>query len=62
MTLKKHDRFLATYNGRVYELVGRWNGEYVLAPRETDAEECLIYTHGDMEELLESGELVKEGC
>ena len=61
MKMKKGDRFQATYSDQTYEIVGKWCGDLVLAPATLGDEECLIYSAGEIEELLETGKFVREG-
>lgn len=55
MAIQKKDRFKANYNGKIYEVAGRWDRNIVLSPVDEKDEECLIYTEGEIEELLETG-------
>jgi hypothetical protein len=57
--VKKKERFIATYN-KVYEIAGRWEGSIVLSPVDTQDDQCLLYTAGEMKELLQTGGLQKE--
>ncbi len=61
MTIKKGERFRATYNGKSYEVAGRWDSSLVLSPAEDQDDQCLIYTPGEIEELLETGKFQREG-
>lgn len=61
MRIEKKDRFKATYNGKTYEVAGRWGSSIVLFPVEDQDDQCLIYTPGEIEELLETGKFQKEG-
>jgi len=58
--MNKGDRFNATYSSQTYEIVGKWCGSLVLAPTKTGDEECLIYSAGEMEELLATGKFARE--
>jgi hypothetical protein len=58
--MKKKDCFRATYNNRIYKIAGRWEGDIILSPVDDNDDRCLIYTPGEMEELLQTGELVRE--
>ena len=60
MTIKKGDRFKTSYSNETFEVAGKWLGDYVLTPVRSDLQECLIYSAGDVEELLETGTLIKE--
>ena len=55
------DRFNATYSDQSYSIVGKWCGNLVLAPIKAGDDECLIYSAGEMEELLSAGKFVREG-
>ncbi len=58
--MMKKDRF-ETKSGKVYEIAGKWSGDFVLAPVNTGDDECLIYTPGEMQELIESGHFKSVG-
>lgn len=58
--MKKKQRFIATYNNKVYEIAGRWEGSIVLSPVDAQDDQCLLYTAGEMKELLQTGGLQKE--
>jgi hypothetical protein len=60
MAIKKKDRFKATYNGKIYEVAGRWDSSIILSPVEKSDDQCLIYTPGEIEEFLESGKFQGE--
>jgi hypothetical protein len=60
MTVKKGDRLKTSYSNETFEAVGKWLGDYVFAPVGSDQQECLIYSAGDVEELLETGKFVRE--
>lgn len=60
MTIKKGDWFRTTYSNQIYTVAGKWVGDIVLAPVKADDDECLIYSPGEIEELLETGKFVKE--
>ena len=63
MTMKKGDRFCATYSNQSYVIVGKWCDDLVLAPLDKDENECLIYSAGDIEELVSTFKLIREeGC
>lgn len=62
MTLKKKDRIKTSYNGKIYELAGRWQGYFIFSPVDAEEDECMMYSAGDIEELLETGEFTKVGC
>ncbi len=61
MRIQKKDRFKATYNGKTYKVAGRWDSSIVLSPVEDQDDQCLIYTPGEIEELLETGKFQREG-
>ncbi len=61
MAIQKKERFKATYNEKVYEVAGRWDNSIVLSPIAKTDERCLIYTLGEIEELLETGKFQREG-
>jgi len=54
MMIQKKDRF-ENRSGKVYEIAGKWDRDFILAPIEEADDECLIYTPGEMEEFLETG-------
>lgn len=60
MAVKKGDRFKTNYSNETFEVAGKWLGDYVFAPVGSDLQECLIYSAGDVEELLETGKFVIE--
>jgi hypothetical protein len=63
MTIKKGDRFQATYSKQRYVIVGKWGGNLVLAPMAKDNDECLIYSADEIEELVSTLKWVREaGC
>ena len=51
--MKKGDK-LNTKHG-TYEIAGKWSGAWVLSPTSDKDNECLIYTAGEIEELINSG-------
>lgn len=55
MKVDKGDFFKAGKDRRHYQAVGKWGGDIVLAPLAKDDEDILIYTPGEIDELLESG-------
>lgn len=61
MTINKGDRFRATYSDQSYAIVGKWCGNLVLAPTKANDEDCLIYSIGEIEELLATGKFIREG-
>ncbi len=58
MTIKRGDRFKTPYE--LYEVAGKWLGDIVLAPVNTDKDECLIYSTGEIEDLIQLGKFVME--
>ncbi len=62
MTIKKKERIKTTYNNQVYELSGRWQEYYVFSPIDEENDQCMMYSAGDIEELLATGEFVKVEC
>ena len=58
--MKKKERFKATYSNKVYEIAGRWDGSIVLSPVGGQDDRCLIYTAGEIQELIQNGELFRE--
>ena len=63
MTMKKGDRFYATYSEQTYQIVGKWGGNWVLAPVDQDNNDCLIYMNEEIEEMVGSRKWLREaGC
>lgn len=60
MPVKKGDRFKTNYSNETFEVAGKWLGDFVFAPVGTGLQECLIYSAGDIEELLETGKFIRE--
>ncbi len=58
--MKKNDFFKTSYDNKTYKIAGRWEGDIILSPEDDNDDRCLIYTPGEMEELLEKGELVRD--
>ena len=58
MRIRKNDRFYSTGSEQTYQVAGTWNGNWILAPRPIHEYECLVYTAEEIEELVNSGELV----
>ncbi|CUH96389.1 hypothetical protein P22_2479 [Propionispora sp. 2/2-37] len=52
MTIKKGDRLQSTITKQTYVVVGKWCGNWVLAPTAADQEVCLIYSTGELEEMV----------
>lgn len=53
----KGQRFETSYDNETYEFVGKWSGSMVLAPENDENAEVLIYTEGEIKELLDDGKL-----
>jgi hypothetical protein len=60
MMIQKKDRF-ENRSGKVYQIAGKWNRDFILSPVEESDDECLIYTPGEMEEFLETGYFKRVG-
>ena len=60
MMIQKKDRF-ENKSGKVYEIAGKWDRDFILAPIEEADDECLIYTLGEMEEFMETGYFKRVG-
>jgi len=60
MLVNKGERFQSTYARETYVVVGKWCGNLVLAPTTPENEECLIYSSGEIEELLTKFKWVRE--
>ena len=52
MSIKKGDRFRANYSNQTYEVVGKWNGNLVLASTAAGSDECLLYQAEEIEEMV----------
>lgn len=61
MNLKKQDLIQTIFNGRDFKLVGKWRGNLVFSPVDSDEDECLVYTPNEVAELLETGEFRRVG-
>ena len=55
-SIKKGNRFRANYSGETYEIVGKWNGNLVLASSTLGSDECLIYLAEEIEEMVSAGQ------
>lgn len=53
----KGQRFETSYDNETYEFVGKWSGSMVLAPENDENGEVLIYTEGEINELMDAGKL-----
>ena len=51
-SIKKGNRFRANYSGETYEVVGKWNGNLVLASTTPESDECLVYLPEEIEEMV----------
>jgi hypothetical protein len=54
---EKGQRFETSHDNKTYEFVGKWSGSMVLAPENDENAEVLIYTEGEINELLDDGKL-----
>ena len=52
MSIKKGNRFRANYSGETYEIVGKWNGNLVLASTTPGSDECLMYLPEEIEYMV----------
>jgi len=57
--MRKGDCFITRDSTAIYRLVGRWNGEVVLASISDDDEEVLICSALEMEKLIATGHFRK---
>ena len=55
-SIKKGNRFRANYSGETYEIVGKWNGNLVLASTTPDSDECLMYLAEEIEEMVSANQ------
>ncbi len=63
MRIQKGDQFKSTYSNQSYVIVGKWCGNLVLASIAKDNDECLIYSAGEIEELVNTLKWIREaGC
>ena len=63
MSIKKGNRFSANYSNQTYEVVGKWNGNLVLASTAPGSDECLIYLPEEIEEMVNNRKwLWDAGC
>lgn len=53
--MKKGDLFTTKDGKTIFEIVGRWCGEIVLANTNEASEDVLIYGASEIEELLDEG-------
>ena len=56
MSIKKGNRFSANYSNQTYEVVGKWNGNLVLAPTAPGSDECLMYLAEEIEEMVSANQ------
>ena len=54
--IKKGNRFRANYSNETYEVVGKWNGNLVLAPTAPGSDECLMYLPEEIEEMVSANQ------
>ena len=54
---EKGQRFETSHDNESYEFVGKWSGSMVLAPENDENADVLIYTEGEINELLDDGKL-----
>lgn len=54
---EKGQRFETSHDKETYEFVGKWSGSMVLAPANDENADVLIYTEGEINELLDDGKL-----
>lgn len=54
---KKGQRFETSYDNETYEFVGKWSDSMVLAPENDGNAEVLIYTEGEINELMDEGKM-----
>lgn len=57
--MKKGELFITKGSNKVYQIVGRWDQEVVLAPLCETEEQVLIYTTTELEELIRLGHFRK---
>ena len=63
MSIKKGDQFYATYSKQTYQIAGKWDGNWVLAPVDPDNNDCLIYMAEEIEEMVNRRQWLQEaGC
>ena len=60
MSIKKGNRFSANYSNQTYEVVGKWNGNLVLASTAPGSDECLIYLPEEIEEMVNINQWARE--
>ena len=54
--IKKGDQFRAYYSSEIYEIVGKWNGNLVLASTTPGSDECLMYLPEEIEGMVSEGQ------
>ena len=60
MRIAKGDRFKAAagyVHGKIYEVAGKWNGNYVLAPIAENETECTMYSAEEIIDEVKRGRL-----
>ncbi|HHX11133.1 MAG TPA: hypothetical protein GX729_07210 [Firmicutes bacterium] len=60
--MKKGDRLRTAWDGKHYEIAGYWEGRVVLSPLDLGEEQCLMFTKGEVGQLLATAELMRVGC
>ena len=55
-SIKKGNRFSANYSGETYEIVGKWNGNLVLASTTPGSDECLMYLPEEIEYMVSTNQ------
>lgn len=53
--MKKGDYIVNKQGNKVYQMVGRWGREIVLAITNEDSEEILVYGSRELEDLIADG-------
>jgi hypothetical protein len=53
--MKKGDYIVNKQGNKVYQMVGRWGREIVLAIANEDSEEVLVYGAKELEEMIAEG-------
>ena len=46
--------------GSTYQIVGKWSGNMVLAPISESDVDCLLYQAGELQELIDAGDFIKQ--
>ncbi len=53
--MQKGDFIIENSSKAIYQIVGRWERDIVLAPTSEDADQVLIYTASELEGLVSQG-------